>query len=83
MGHNNLVPNNVHGNVIYGGGGGGGGPGGGTGGGYIGGVTFKRDERSPLLQKDTIITIDYVGVGPVVPLVGFSFLLLFSLFSFS
>ena len=46
MGHNNLVPNNVHGNVIYGGGGGGGGPGGGTGGGYIGGVTFKRDERA-------------------------------------
>ncbi|XP_047477393.1 LOW QUALITY PROTEIN: otoferlin-like [Penaeus chinensis] len=58
VGNNNaLVPNNVHG----GGGGGGGGS-----------VAYRGNhERSPLLQKDTIITIDYVrGSGAVSKLVG-------------
>ncbi|XP_064096144.1 otoferlin-like isoform X4 [Macrobrachium nipponense] len=68
MGNNNLVPNNVHGGAGYGGGGH---FGGGGGGGRTGSVSNKRDERSPLLQKDTIITIDYVGgSGAVSKLVG-------------
>ncbi|XP_042243483.1 otoferlin-like isoform X3 [Homarus americanus] len=48
---NSLVPNNVHGGHV-------GIPGGGGGGRVI---YRKETERSPLLQKDTIITIDYVG----------------------
>ena len=54
------MPNNIH-VVSTGGGGGGGGRGGGGG----GAAYIRRDTEScPLLQKDTIITIDYVGVGP-------------------
>lgn len=65
LNNNSLVPNNIHGGL----------PGGGRG----GTVTYSRreTERSPLLQKDTVITIDYVGVGPVVPSVGFSCSFLF------
>ncbi|XP_050710389.1 otoferlin-like isoform X3 [Eriocheir sinensis] len=49
---NNLIPNNIHGGPGRGGGGGG------------GAAYSRRDTEScPLLQKDTIITIDYVGVG--------------------
>ncbi|KAK4312408.1 hypothetical protein Pmani_016177 [Petrolisthes manimaculis] len=45
---NSLVPNNVHGGLPSGRG---------------GSVSYSRreTERSPLLQKDTVITIDYVG----------------------
>ncbi|KAK8745029.1 hypothetical protein OTU49_000408, partial [Cherax quadricarinatus] len=40
-----LVSNNVHGGVVGG-----------------GSVSYRKEtERSPLLQKDTVITIDYVG----------------------
>ncbi|MPC26740.1 Fer-1-like protein 6 [Portunus trituberculatus] len=65
--NNNLVPNNVHGG--HGVGHGGGGVGGRGGGGGGGAAYIRRDTEScPLLQKDTIITIDYVGVGPDLPM---------------
>ncbi|KAG0710969.1 Otoferlin [Chionoecetes opilio] len=59
--HNNLVPNNVHSGTTGGTGG--------TGGVRGGAAYVRRDTEScPLLQKDTVITIDYVGVGPEFPM---------------
>ncbi|KAK7066884.1 Protein kinase C conserved region 2 (CalB) [Halocaridina rubra] len=54
--NNSLVPNNVHGTV-------------GGRGGRMGSVAARGNEKSPLLQKDTIITIDY-GSGAVSRVIG-------------